>query len=440
MISGFFTRRLALLAAVSSALLLAACGGGDDNNNGGSGGQTSMRAINLMTDLASIDLYTGDTKRFSALATDVMAPGVSFEAATYALAVKRAGETTTLYSDSFSLSKDTSYTAVIVGRESGLAVRTIPESYDVAGITAGNFQLRAYNLTAEGLIDVFIVPVGTTITDSTTPTQRFTNNSLTDFWTFTTATAYRVLVTGQGNLNDVRLDITLTGVADKQFHTLVVTSGASGALINATLIPQGGTATSLKNTKARVRVAAGADANGNVSATVAGTAITGTLRSPNVSPYALVDAGDRNLTVSLNGSVISNANRTFAAGSDYTVLAFGSGGAPRMEVLTDDNRSPSSASTRAKIRLINVAGGSEAMTLRADFQPLVTDIAAGTASAYFTVASSTSARIEVTTPGAGSLYTLTSSGSQPLLQAGGVYTLFMLGGNAQPTGQLNKDR
>jgi hypothetical protein len=439
MISGYFTRRLALLAAFSSALLLAACGGDDDN--GGGGGQTNLRALNLATDLASVDLYTGDTKRFSALARDTMAPSISFEANTHAVAVKRVNETATLYSDSFSLDKDRSYTAVIAGRESGLVVRMIPENENSNGIAAGNFRVRVFNLISDsGGVDVYLVPAGTTISDATLPTLRFTNNTLSDFLNFTTATSYRLLITGQGNLDDVRLDITLNnGAVDKQFHTLVLTSGLSGALVNATLIPQGGTAVSLKNAKARVRVAAGADGNGNVMATVAGTSITGTLRSPNVSPYKLVDAGDRDLTVTLNGTVLTTGTRNFAAGSDYTVLAFGSAGTPRFELLNDDNRAPI-LSTRAKIRLVNVAAASEPMSLRADFQSLVTDVAAGTASPYFTVSSATSARVEVTTPGAGQLFTLTSSGSQPLLQAAGVYTLFMLGGNSTPTGQLSKDR
>lgn len=437
MISGYFSRRLALLAALSSALLVAACGGGGNND---SGGQTNLRAVNLTTDVASVDLYTGDTKRFGPLATDTMAASVAFDAGTHTLAVKRAGETTTLYSESFSLAKDSHYTAVIAGRESSLMVRTIPENEDTNGITAGSFKLRFFNLIADsGGVDVFLVPPGTVISDTTVPTQRFTNTSLNDFQTFTTATSYRLLVTGLGNLDDVRLDITLTGAVDKQFHTLVMTSGSSGALVNATLIPQRDTAVPLKNTKARVRVAAGADANGNVGATVAGTAITGTLRSPNVSPYKLVDAGDRDLTVTLNGTAIVTGTRTFTAGSDYTVLAYGSTNAPRFQLLNDDNRAPS-APTRAKIRLVNVADGSQAMSLRADFQSLVTDVAAGTGSAYFNVTSATSARLEVTTPGAGALFTLTSTGSQPLLQAGGVYTLFMLGGNATPSGQLNKDR
>ena len=47
MISGYFTRRLALLAVFSSAALLGACGGDDDDQD--SGGQTNVRALNLAT-------------------------------------------------------------------------------------------------------------------------------------------------------------------------------------------------------------------------------------------------------------------------------------------------------------------------------------------------------------------------------------------------------
>ena len=80
------SRRLALLAAMASSLLLAACGGGGGDGNG----NTNLRAINLTTDLPSLDLYAGDTRRFSALATDSIASAVTLEANTYTMEVKRA--------------------------------------------------------------------------------------------------------------------------------------------------------------------------------------------------------------------------------------------------------------------------------------------------------------------------------------------------------------
>ena len=120
------------------------------------------------------------------------------------------------------------------------------------------------------------------------------------------------------------------------------------------------------------------------------------------------------------------------------MLAFGSPAAPRFQLLDDDNRAPA-LPTRAKIRLVNVSAAAEPMSLRADFGSLVTDVAPGTASAYFTLLSATSARLKSDTRHRAAVH-VDLSGSQPLLQAAGVYTLFMLGGNSAPTGQLSKDR
>ncbi|HZF80413.1 MAG TPA: DUF4397 domain-containing protein, partial [Rubrivivax sp.] len=394
MTAGLLTRRLAVLASLAAGLVLAACGGNDDpKDKKANANQASLRAINLSADVPSVDVYTGDTKRFSTLSSDTMSASATLEPASYTLAVKTAGQTATLFSESFTPAKGSAHTAVIAGRESGLLVRTIGESEDTAGIQAGTFRLRVLNLiTDTATVDVYLVPTAAAV--GGTPTMRFTGNTLSDFVSFPSATAHRVLVTAQGNANDIRLDIPLSGTADKQFHTLVLASTANGALVNASLIPQGGTAVALKNTRARVRLVAGGDANANVSASVAGTSIGGGLRSPHVGPYRLVEAGDRPLTVSVDGAVVATSTRTFAAGADYTVLAFGGSGARRVEVLPDDNRAPAAAS-HAKIRLVNAVDGSQPMSLRVDFQSLVTDVAPGTTSAYALVTGATSARLEV---------------------------------------------
>lgn len=438
---GTLPRRLALLAALSSALWLAACGGGEDDNGGG---QSNLRAVNLSTDLASVDLYVGANKTFSALAPDAMANNVGVEANTHTLAVKRAGEAATLYSDSFALTKDRHYTAVVTGRESGLLVRTIPEDEDTNNITAGNTRVRVFNLTSDtGGVDVFITTDTTDINDRQ-PDLRFTSNSLSDFIERSTGT-YRLRVTSRGITSDVRLDIPLTGLQDKKFHTLVLTSGLGGALVNATLIPQGGTPTILKNTKARVRVAAGADSAGNVSASLGGATLVGTLRSPAVSAYALVSAGTQDLTMRINGSIVASGNRSFLPGADYTVLTFGSVAAAQVAMIADDNRLPTT-STLAKIRLVNGVAGSDPMTMQLDFLPLASDIAVSAASGYFATPAAGSAQLVVSTLSAPDpLFTATAASGQTLLQAQGVYTVFMLGGatsgSAQvATGVLRKDR
>jgi hypothetical protein len=438
MTAGFLTRRLAVLAVLAAGSMLAACGGNDDpKDKKANANQASLRAINLSADVPSVDVYTGDTRRFSSLTADAVSATATFDAGTTTLVVKSAGQAANLFSESLTTAKGSDYTTVIAGRESALLVRTFGESEDAAAIAAGSFRLRVLNLVSDNAaVDVHVVPAGAGITSN--PRFRFTSNTLSDFQIFSSATAYRVVVTGQGTLDEVRLDIPLAGTVDKQFHTLVIVSGANGALVNASLIAQGGSATALKNTHSRVRLAAGADDHGNVSASVAGAAISPTLRSPNVSPYRLIDAGVRTLAVSVDGTVVSSGSRDFKAGSDYTVVTYGHGGAAQVQVKEDDNRAPSAA-TQARIRLINAVDGSQAMNLRADLQNLVSSVVPGAASGYATVAGTTSSSVEVTTP-AGSLFTKTSPGSQPLLLPQGVYTLFMLGGNPTPEGQLIKDR
>jgi hypothetical protein len=190
-----------------------------------------------------------------------------------------------------------------------------------------------------------------------------------------------------------------------------------------------------------VRLAAGVNDAANVSATVAGVTVSGSVASPRVGGYVLVDAGTADLTVRVNGAVVSTTPRTFADGGDYTVLAYGTNAATTVALLADDNRLPSTA-TRAKVRLVNGTLGESPMTLSLDFQPLQpSDITVGNASSYYAADSTTATRIEIssltaTTP----LFTQVGTTDGKLLQSQGVYTVFMLGGKATSEGVFRRDR
>lgn len=447
MTPAFFSRRLALLAALASSVLLAACGGG----GGDGGGNTNLRAINLTTDLPSVDLFTGDTRRFTALATDAVAASVSLGANTYTLNVKKANDPQTLLTGSYSLAKDQNYTAVIWGRETALRVSALPEdeTLDTAVVGENTARLRFFNATTDtGSVDVFITPANTDLGSALPNQASLTSGSLSGFRDVTAGTQ-RLRVTGAGDPNDVRLDIPNFTLAGRKFATLVLTAGAGGVLVNGTLIEQRGPVATLKNNNARVRMVASVAAAGNVSASLGGNTLVGALRSPGVGPYTLVPAGDRNLTVRVNGVAISNATRNFAPGADYTVLAYGAENAGTVSLITDDNRLPS-VNTRAKIRIVNGLTLSEPLTLQVDFQTqtATADIPAGSGSAYATTAAAGSNRLDITSPTSpDTLFTLTAASGANLLQAQGVYTVFILGGSpvsaSAPLGQagrLSRDR
>jgi len=438
MTSAFSSRRLALLAALASTVWLAACGGGGSSD----AGTTNVRALNLTTDLPSIDLYTGDTKRFSAVATDTLAPSISLGAETYTLNVKRAGDGATLLTGSYALSKDQNYTAVVWGRETALRVSTLPENENTADIAAGNTRVRFFNATTDtGALDVFITATAADLGETSSTQGNLASGSLSGFRDLSQGT-YRLRVTGVGDPNDVRLDIPAITLKEKTYATLVLTAGASGVLVNGTLIEQQSAVTTLKNTKARMRVVASVNTGGNVNVAVGGRTLAGGLRSPSVGPYTLVDAGTAvDLTVRVNGDVVTSGARSFAAGTDYTLLTYGASTAAQVVVLTDDNRLPTAA-TRVKVRLLHAAGGTAPLTLSIDYLALASDIASGSVSPFATTNANSSVRIDVNSAaGVTSLFTATDVN----LQGQSVYTVLMLGGNVvngveTPTGVIRKER
>ncbi|MBA4175273.1 MAG: hypothetical protein C0505_01715 [Leptothrix sp. (in: Bacteria)] len=434
MTTAFTSRRLALLAALASTVWLAACGGG---GGGGNTGSANVRALNLTSDLASIDIYTSDTKRFTALATDTLAPNVTLDANTYTLNVKRAGDGATLLTGSYALAKDQNYTAVVWGRETALRLSTLPENENTADIATGNTRVRFFNATTDtGAVDVFITAAAADLGETSATQGALASGSLSGFRDLSQGT-YRLRVTGVGDPNDIRLDIPAITLKEKTYATLVLTAGASGVLVNGSLIEQQGAVTTLKNTKARMRVVASVNSGGLVNVAVGGRTLAGGLRSPSVGPYTLVDAGTAvDLTVNVNGAPITTGSRSFAAGTDYTLLTYGAPTAAQVQVLADDNRLPTSA-TRVKVRLMHAAAGTDPLTLSIDYLALASDIASGSVSPYATTNSNSSVRIDVNSAsGVDALFSATDVN----LQGQSVYTVFMLGGNAAPTGVIRKER
>ena len=239
----------------------------------------------------------------------------------------------------------------------------------------------------------------------------------------------------------MRLDIPSISFSSQQYSTLIVTAGPGGVLVNSALVVQQGALTEYKNTQARLRVVASAAARGAVTVQLDNSTIAGSLRSPTIGPYTLVTAGAHSVNVLLNGTSIDNNTRTLDAGADYTLLAYGDTTTPLVTMISDDNRLASSGHYR--MRLINGVAGSDPMTLSVDFAALVSDVPAGTASAFTSATINSSAEVDVTsTSSVSSLFTATDAN----LQSFGVYTVFMLDGNVdsnnQPvlTGAVRKDR
>ncbi|MFY9512130.1 MAG: DUF4397 domain-containing protein [Rubrivivax sp.] len=417
----------------ATTLLLAACGGGGND----SGGTAKLRVLNATSDttLTSMDVYLGDSKTFSAATSDTLTAYADKSAESYTVKLTTAGSTTTLFTGAYTLSKDKNYTGVVWGRAGSLRFATLPEDDDTASISANSARVRVYNATANtGAVDVYLTLNDEELLDTTPVASAVASATLGGYRELSVGT-YRLRVTGAGDTNDLRLDIPGVVLNLKEYSTIVLTAGPGNVLVNGAQLVQRGALTSLKNTKARLRVVAGAEARGSIGVSVAGTTFVGGLRAPTVGPYTLVNAGSPLVDVRLNGVSISSTNRTLTPGGDYTLLAYGSDGAGQVALLADDNRLPSAGTYR--IRLVNAAATTAPLTLSVDFAALLSDIPSGSASAIAAGTANSSARLDVTsTSGIDSLYTEADVNLQTL----GVYTVFVLGGNTTPTGVLRKDR
>jgi len=156
-----------------------------------------------------------------------------------------------------------------------------------------------------------------------------------------------------------------------------------------------------------------------------------------VGAYQLVAAGAAVPALTVDGVGFTTPAATLAAGADYTLLVYGDAASPRAAWAADDNRLPAIAS-QVRIRLVNgVTGASGPLALALDYLPIAGGLVAGSASDYALTDASTTAQLTVSASGtAQPLY----SAAGQTLAAGSVYSLFVLGDAAAPTGVLRRDR
>jgi hypothetical protein len=246
--------------------------------------------------------------------------------------------------------------------------------------------------------------------------------------------SYRLRATEAGNKSELRLDVPVLTLGDRQIATLIVTPSSGGVLVNALLIDRGDAPVSLPNTNARVRAVIGVGGNPSASVVLAGNQLFAGTR---VGAYQLVPTGNYTPVILVNGIAVASAGISLLPGTDRTLLVYGPAAAPLVSVLNDDNRLPAQA-TQTNVRLVHgVDGRGEGLTLLSTAGELARNVPSGTASAYGTRASGTALSLDVTSPA--SLDPI-SEFDNVTLDANGVYSVFVLGDRGAEVGILRKDR
>ncbi len=425
--------RVAMMASLVGAAVLSACGGGSSSSSG----KANLRLLNASPAYPSLDLQAAGVAVDTGVAYGTVGAYAAVGDTSVATVVNNTGSTTGLSTATRSLTKDVNWTLVTYGSLGALKTALIRE--DVVAPAAGLTSLMLLNYAPDaGAVDIYLT--GSTDTDLTsfTPIATVAAGSGVGYLSVASGT-YRLWVTGTGDRTDLRLDKQGLVLGSAQVDSLVITEGAGGMLVNSVLVQQQGTATALTNTMARVRVVSATSDRGSVTVNVAGTPVVSSVASPEIGAYTLVTASTQApVTASVNGTALAVANQSLAFGGDYTMLVWGSAGAPKFSMIADDNRYPT-VSTNAKIRLVNATSGpSNSLTLLADLSPVANNVAQGAGSAYASVLANNQMQLNVSSATVASIYSSGTNGT-PVL-AKGLYTVFMLGDSGAPVAQVRKDR
>jgi len=423
--------RLVLTLSLSATAFLTACGGG-----GGSGSSAQIRLLNATQSYANLDLVVNDKTINSKIAQASVGSYGGVDTANAATQVQASDVGNSIAALAPGLTGDSSYTLIAYGFAGAVRTSLLQEAQDAPD--SGKVKVLALNLAPDaGQLDVYITTPDAALTDST-PFSTGLQGGAGSGYIQLNAGTYRVRVTGYNNKTDLRLDVSGVTLDSASVNSLILTSTSSGTLVNGFKLVQKGAVTPYPNTLSRVRMVNGLAGGTYASSTVQGKTLLINSPSPNRADYISLPAGASNLVVNVNGTVQNFAAPNLVAGTDYTLLLYGTATNPLFQPLVDDNRLPTTAGS-VKIRLINALSGNNPLaSLVVDYTTLASNVQAGASSTPAMISSTTGSTVQITSPLlANPLYNPgTNGGTTSLtpLTANGVYTALIMGDSTVNTG------
>jgi len=383
---------LSFMAAAPLSTALTGCGGNS------SGGQAQVRLINVDPSYTGgVGMKVDGNSVFSDIGFGSVSGYSDVSSGSIDVTVRASGSASDLVAKTVSLSSDENYTFVLYGwsgDDAALAYYIENESTP----SSGEATLAVLNASVDaGDLDVFFTGVDDSLDSASSFATSLSGGTRKSPKTVDAGT-YRLRVTTAGDINDVRLDVTVTFESEKVYN-LLLSPGSSGVLLNGHLLQQGGGLTSLANTQARVRVVSAVSANGKVAMKIDGETLQSATKSPLVADYQLVTAGTVAVVTKVNAVALAEQSLTLKAGTDVTLLVTGTDASDTtVTAFVDNNRL--AASSSFKLRVIHAVPSlsSDNMSLSVGGTSTGTsDIAYGEASAYVTRTAGTDLSVLVET-------------------------------------------
>jgi len=373
----FATRFLLHTAVAILACALVACG---SSNNAPT--SANVRLVNA-TSNASLTLSINGAAYSPSQAPRSISPYASLAAASYTVNVASATASPAAFSETWSFASAQSYTMVAYERSGVLYGSMLIDN--LTAPASGQTTLVITNASLDaGSLDVYVVASGTTSIIGLLPTFSAVFPLASSGASTMTSGTYNVIVTGANNQSDVRFQGQVSLVS-AQADVLALSGTGGGALVNAALIVQGGSATFLQTAFARARLVSVLPQNppSAVMATVGSTPL-GPVYAPIVGNYTAVAGGSAVSGITVAGTAVTIpaniASQVLATGTDSTILLYGTASPWSVALFSDTNLS---AGGQADVRVVNVANpAADGVTLYINNVTVATNVLYGTASAY----------------------------------------------------------
>jgi hypothetical protein len=422
-------------APVAAMLLLTGC-----HNSGHAQNSTDMRAVNAAIGSDPLDVLVAGDVKFTGLAYGSTSPFAEFSSGSQEVAVRSTPSHAVFFDKTLNFNSGANSTLLIYGASGNISAIQLADDITSPDTppASGNFKIRAAGLSTDsGPVDVYVTQAADiSNVPATIGAVALSNVS---GYAEESAGSYRIIFTVAGT-KDILFTSPAQNLAAGTVYTVSVLPSGGGKLANALLLTQGanGSGTLLPNPNGRIKAVNAVPDSSGLNFKADGQTLLSSVPFGGSSSYVPLATGSRTLQLEASnvpGTVIASLPQQVDPARDYTAVAVNLVSQAQLVTFTDDNTLPPAGF--AKLRFANALVDSSGVDVLVNFASQVSGLAYRSASSYYTFAPALNYTITFATPGGVSVIaTLTPAE----LDAGGIYTAYLIGTASAPQARLVRDR
>jgi Domain of unknown function (DUF4397) len=423
-------RAVQSLVLAFCALILTGCG-----SSGGGSSNANMRFFNAVVGGTPVSVSVGSNSAASSLGFEGLTTYVQVDSGTQQINVMTPGGTSPIITQTTFTDGDVHYTYLMYGTASAPTAQLIADALTLPG--SGQSMLRATNAAfGSAAFDVYVTTPGASLDSASPNISNIAVNTTSAFATLASG-ALQVRLT-LNNSKQVIYDAGTVTFSERSAYYLVAYTKGSSTLVNAALLNMdiAGSGAVANSTLAQFKMVHAAPGTAAINTLIDGTVTLANLPYQGVSSYLPLAAGTHDVTVETvtsPGATIASAQPPFPSSTDTSIVVTGTPGAQTAVVLADNNLPGTSGS--ARVRFVNVASNLGAVDVLVNFARKVSALGTNAASGYVELAEDTYA---IDFDPAGTTNVVLNV-PQVSVDAGGTYTLYLVGTGTQLAGVLTRD-